>query len=174
MDDDFLDEDEIGPDDIFEVPRDKEDELVMIIYELAVRNFLATFSPECSEAKSENERMEIKDRLLQELAVQERNYQFSKDIPSDVYSLKDAKVVFEENIKRNEDGEYSGLNKELMHVATKITIELYEKTCMRMVDRGELQLVYDEELQDFAFRPTHNAPKNDINKSSKPRRKKKC
>lgn len=172
MDDD---EDFDGPDAEFKIPTDQEDNVKTMIYELAVRNFLATFSPECLSATSEEERGLIKERILDDLARNSGDFKFHADIPPEVYNYKKACVVFDEHIKRDEDNEYVGKNIDLMDVATKITIEIYENTCLRMVDRGELQLVFDPELNDFSFKPTTKTtkePSNVINKSRKPRRKK--
>jgi hypothetical protein len=168
-DEDFLDSS--NPDDPFQIPKEYEHKIKMILYELAVRNFIVTFSPECMSVTDETERNKVKESLLQTMYEENGKYNYYEEIPHDVYSFEKACKVFDENIKRGDDGEYEGISRDLIDVATKITTEIFEQTCLKMVDKGELQLVFDEKINDFAFLPTK--PKNVINKSSKPRRNKK-
>lgn len=169
MDEDFFDDED--PEAIFQIPKESEDLIKGMVYELAVRNFIATFSPECSNAKTEEERLDIKDRILDELYESRPDYEYSSEIPSDIYTIKDANRLFDEMLKRGEEGEYVGPNKILTDIASKITIEIYEKYCLRMVDRGEMSLVFDETQGGFAFKPIPKKEDKPINKI-KPRRKK--
>jgi len=169
MDEDFFDDDD--PDAMFQIPKESEDLVKRMVYELAVRNFIATFSPECSNATNEESRQQAKEKILSELYETYPDYDFNSEIPEDVYTIKDSNRMFDEMLKRGEEGEYVGPNRILTDIAAKITIEIYEKYCLRMVDRGEMSLIYDEANGGFSFKPISKKNEKPINKI-KPRRKK--
>ena len=169
MNDDMFDKDD--PEADFKIDPEFEDVIKTMVYELAVRNFIVTFSPECMAAKSEEECQIIKDMLLEKIYKENDNVDFHKEIPKDIYTIEKAYQVFDSRIKRGPDGCYEGKNKEFMDVTTEITIEIYEQTCLRMVDKGVMELVFDDKVNDFIFRPITKKEKG-INKVKKPRKRK--
>jgi hypothetical protein len=163
------------PNGDFEIELEFETLFKESIYEVAVINFMAIFSYECSVAKTDKKREKIKNSIVDKLSKIRVGIEggtcFFETVPENIYNFKKAETVIEENIKRNKEGRLHGKNVLLVEVAAKITFELYEYTCLKMVDEGVMDLVFDEKINNFAFK-LKNTQKESINKI-KPRRKRK-
>jgi hypothetical protein len=163
--DDFLED----PDAPFEIDKEVEDEFKLLIYEMAVRNLIVTFDPKCMSKETEEEWNEQKDILLNKLFAEAGDFKYYTEVPDDIYNVKKAFAAFDDCVKRNENGNYFASNTDLLNATSQISIELYENKCMREVEKGNLELVFDSSINDFVFRDPVKK-ENAINKSNKPRR----